>query len=91
MIADGDTVSVASQIVQSLLGAGRRWFGMDDPGLVLHLGDQCVPLRPVGQHRGRAREAQLAPAAQGLQSPDGAVAEGLRQRLLAEEPAGNCY
>jgi hypothetical protein len=33
MVADGDLVRVAAQVVQSLLGAGGGGFGIDDPGL----------------------------------------------------------
>ncbi len=31
MVGDGDAVSVASHVVEYLLGSSKGWFGIDDP------------------------------------------------------------
>jgi hypothetical protein len=41
-IGDGDTMGVAGQVLEHMLGTAEGWLGIDDPFLVAQRGEHCV-------------------------------------------------
>src|SRR5882762_7591254 len=69
MVGDGDAVSVASHVVEYLLGPGKGWFGVDDPSCLSERSEISREGRGVLQFVERGKEMQLV------------VVEGLLQEL----------
>ena len=42
MIADGHPMRIAPQVGNHLRGRGKRFLGIDDPGVLLQRGDEAV-------------------------------------------------
>ena len=42
MVGDGDTVRIASEIVQNMLGTAEGWLGIDNPVLVEELSEKLA-------------------------------------------------
>jgi hypothetical protein len=49
MVGDGDTVRVASEIVQNMLGTAEGWLGIDDPVLVEELSKKVSKATWLGE------------------------------------------
>src|SRR5262249_62218938 len=69
IVGNGDTVSVASYVVEHLFGSGEGWFGIDDPFRFLEGSEISREGRGVLQLVERGKEMQLV------------VVEGLFQEL----------
>src|SRR5260370_15349678 len=69
VVGDGDAMSVASHVVEYLLGSGKWWFGIDDPFCLPEGSEISREGSGVLQLRERGKEMQLV------------VVEGLLQKL----------
>ena len=69
VVGDGDAMSVASHVVEYLLGPGKGWFGIDDPFCLPEGSEIRGEGTGVPQWVERGKEMQLA------------VVEGLLQEL----------
>ena len=85
MIADGDSVSVASEIAKNRARSAQRRFGVDDPVLAKQGVEEGLKPARIGQ-RGRLPPEDEKPAAMGpAQSPDEALAKDPAEHLHREE------
>ena len=88
MVGDGDAVSVATEILQHVLGSAEGWFGVEDP-VFAEQGTQpgCEELG-MGERRELSGEMQLAVLESGLESGDKLAAEQPPQYGDGQEEAG---
>jgi hypothetical protein len=70
MVGDGNAMSIATQILEHILGAAERWFAVDHPWLSVERpqpGSEDLGLSQGGE---LATEAELAVLEGGLESED---------------------
>ena len=85
MIADGNPMGIATEVIKRVLRVACRGFGINDPGRAPKIMDQAVP-RGVGfEGSGRAIEPQAIRPTQGLQAGDIAGLKGLGEGLFPEQ------
>ncbi len=84
-VADGHPMGVARQILEQVVGALERWFGVDVPLGAAGLGQQRLERLVAFQRRGFSLELQLAVSPGLLQSFKEEPAEQPRQHLDRRE------
>jgi hypothetical protein len=70
MVGDGDAVSVATEILQYVLGSAEGWFGVDDPIFAEEGTQPGSEELGMGERREFSGQAQLAAFKGGLQTRD---------------------
>ena len=60
MVGDGDAMGIACQVVEHMLGAAERWFGVDDPILLEQRSHESCEVGVTIQRRARAVKHELA-------------------------------
>src|SRR5882672_3111564 len=68
MVGDGDTVRIACQIFQDVLGLAERFFGVDDPVLVAYVSEELAPRLELGELATATQQGQVALSVEGRQS-----------------------
>lgn len=81
MIGDSHAVSVAAEIAEHLHGAAEGWLGINHPILTMQAAEEFGKLLRVGEHRGRARAAELLAPIETFQTGDEFAAKDPAQDL----------
>ena len=85
VIGDGDTVSVAPEVTDHLLGAAEGGLGVDDPVLAKQRSEECREALGLFQVLNRSCASQLFLPMSAPQSIDKLPPEDLAERLNGQE------
>jgi hypothetical protein len=88
MVGDGDTMRVASQIVQHVLGAAERWLGIHNPVLPTKLAQETGEALLLMKGNALTEEAQLADCKKPSQSSDELPPKNATEHLDREKEVG---
>src|ERR1700691_5894140 len=88
MVGDGDTMRVASEIVQHVLGAAERRLGIHNPILPIKLAHETGEVLLLMKRSALAEEAQLAAGKKPSQSSDKLPAKNATEHLDREKEVG---
>ncbi len=87
MVGDGDAVSVATEILQYVLGSAEGWFGVDDPIFAEEGTQPGSEELGMGERREFSGQAQLAAFKGGVQARDELATEHAPQYGDGKEEA----
>jgi hypothetical protein len=87
MVGDGDAMGVAAQILEHILGATERWFGVDHPVLSEQWPQPGSEDLGLSEECQIARKAKLAVLEGGLESGDELAAKNAPQHRDGKKEA----
>jgi hypothetical protein len=95
MIRDGYAMGVATKIVEHVLGAAERWFGVDDPMFAKQWSEPGGENLGLSEWSQIAGKVQLPPLKGGLEAVDELTAkytpehvDGKKESRVGSNPAG---
>jgi len=95
MVGDGDTVGIASEILQHVLGSTEGWFGVDDPVFAEEGTQPGGKELGMGERRELSGQVQLTALEGRLQTSDELATEhapqygdGKEEARVGSNPAG---
>jgi hypothetical protein len=88
MVGDGDTVRIACQILQDVLGLPERFFGVDDPVLGAYVGEALAPRLGRGELATAPPQGQVALSVELRQTREVEMPEAAREDPDGQEEVG---
>ena len=95
MVGDGDTVGIAAEILQDVLGSAEGWFGVDDPIFAEERTHPSSEELGMGERCEFSGQVQLAVRESGLESGDELATKhapqysnGKEETWMGSNPAG---
>src|SRR5262249_28267534 len=91
VVRDGDTMRIAGQVGEDVLGSLEGLFGVDHPLLVAQRGEEPLPRGGLGELPTAPHEGELALCVEVLQAREVEAPEASREDADGEEETGSTW